>query len=79
MKYDAILTFPDGEEISVTDELSYGGPFDTKEEAMEAAQELLNDMATGAEVLNMSNPGDYPMPDDDDLDPDIDIVEVDDD
>lgn len=76
MKYNAILTFNDGDEISLMDEFPYDKPFDSEEEAMEAAENLLNDMRTGAEVLHMSNPGDYPMPDDDDMHADIDIVEV---
>lgn len=77
MKYNAILKFSDGHEVSLMDEFPYDGPFDTAEEAQEAAEEYLNDLRTGAEVLNMSNPGDYPEPDDDDFDADLEIVEID--
>lgn len=50
--------------------------FDTEEEAEEAALQGINNFHQGAEVLNMSNPGDYPP--DDDEDPGYEIVEVDD-
>lgn len=77
MKYNAILRFSDGNEVSLMDEFPYNEPFDTEDEAKEAAENYLNDMRTGAEVLNMSNPGDYPAPDDDDFDADLDIIEID--
>ena len=76
MKYNAILTFSNGNVVSLMDEFPYNGPFDTAEEAKEAAEEYLSDLRTGAEVLHMSNPGDYPEPDDDDFDADLSIVEI---
>jgi len=42
--------------------------FDTKSEAKEYAYELQSYQRTGAEILNMSNPGDYEY-DEDDFEP----------
>ena len=60
----------DGEE---QDEL-----FDTEEDAEEAALYLCSCTRTGAEILHMSNPGDYDYDEDEFEDPDYEIVEVDD-
>lgn len=49
--------------------------YDTYEEAEEAAWESLSNMSVGAEILHMSNPGDYP---DEDCDADYEIIEIDD-
>lgn len=49
--------------------------YDTYEEAQEAAYEALSNMEVGAEILHMSNPGDYP--EEDYSDAEIDIIEVD--
>ena len=49
--------------------------FDSEEEAEEYAQYLCSCARTGAEILNMSNPGDYPLDEDDDAD--FEIIEVD--
>ena len=49
--------------------------FDTEEEAEEHALYLCSCVREGAEILHMSNPGDY---DPDDYDEDYEIVEVDD-
>lgn len=48
--------------------------FDTEEEAEEHALYLCSCAREGAEILHMSNPGDY---DADDYDTDYEIVEVD--
>ena len=66
-KYKIILSFSDGEEIE-RDEI-----FDTEEAAHEYALYLVGCASTGAEILNMSNPGDYPL--DDFEEPDYEIIE----
>lgn len=48
--------------------------FDTEEEAEEYALELVSCSIEGAEILHMSNPGDY---DEDDYEEDYEIVEID--
>lgn len=50
--------------------------FDTEEEAEEYALYLASCTREGAEILHMSNPGDY---DADDYDDDYEIVEIDED
>lgn len=50
--------------------------FDTEAEAEDYALYLVSCARDGAETLNMSNPGDYPL--DDYEDPDYEIVEVED-
>ena len=52
-KYRAVVTFPDGDEMTL-EEL-----FDNEDDASQAALNAISDWDTGAEVLNMSNPGDY--------------------
>lgn len=49
--------------------------FETRAEAEAHALIQVDNFHSGAEVLHMSNPGDYP--DDDDEDPQFKIVEVD--
>ena len=49
--------------------------FDTEEEAEDYVCEVSSDMRTGAEILHMSNPGDYPFEEcDDDFDYDIEEI-----
>lgn len=67
--FKAVLKFSDGEEVE--DDERFG----TEEEAEEYGLVMLSNYNTGAEVLHMSNPGDYPLGDDDE-DPDIVVVEV---
>ena len=50
--------------------------FDTEEDAEEYANYLVSCNEEGAEILNLSNPGDYPL--DDYEAPDFEIVEIDD-
>lgn len=52
--------------------------FDTEEEAEEYASYLCSCAREGAEILNMSNPGDYDYDEDSFEDPDYEIIEVDD-
>ena len=49
--------------------------FDTEAEAEAHASVQISNLHTGAEVLHLSNPGDYPEGDDEDLE--YEIVEVD--
>lgn len=51
--------------------------FDSEEEAEEYALYLCSCARTGAEILNLSNPGDYYYDEDEFEDPDYEIVEVD--
>lgn len=51
------------------------GVFDTEEEATEHALYLVGCAELGAEILHMSNPGDY---EEDDYDDEYEIVEVED-
>ena len=51
--------------------------FDSEEEAEEYALYLCSCARTGAEILNLSNPGDYEYDEDDFEDPDYEIIEVD--
>lgn len=50
--------------------------FDTEVAALDYAGYLCGCYHEGAEILNMSNPGDYPLDEDDDVD--FEIIEVDD-
>ena len=69
-KYKIIMQYADGtneEEDNV---------FDTVEDAEEYANYLVSCNQEGAEILNLSNPGDYPL--DDYEASDFEIVEIDD-
>lgn len=68
-KYQVKYIYSNGEE-EFEDEL-----FDTEEEAQEAGEYGCSCYHQGNEILNMSNPGDYPLSDDDDVD--FEIIEVD--
>jgi hypothetical protein len=57
-KYKVIYYYPDGTSEE-DDEL-----FDTEEEAKEHGLYMCDCYRVGGEVLNMSNPGDYPLTDD---------------
>ena len=50
--------------------------FETEAEAQECMDTIMSDYRTGTEVLNLSNPGDYPYDEDDDFDIDYEIVEI---
>lgn len=51
--------------------------FTSEEEANEYALDLLGCAQEGAEILNMSNPGDYDYDEDSYEDPDYEIIEID--
>lgn len=63
------LIFSDGD----TEELD--GVFDTEAEAEEYAIESISEYNLGGEILNMSNPGDYPL--DDEINVDFEVIEID--
>ena len=69
-KYKVIMRASNG------DEWEEDGLFDTEEEAQEHGEYVAGCAAEGAEVLNMSNPGDYPI--DPDTEIEFEVVEVDD-
>lgn len=69
-KYKVILYFPDGTEQESED------TFDTEEEAHEYGLYECSSYKTGAEILHMSNPGDYPLEDGDEMD--YEVIEIDD-
>lgn len=70
-KYKINMIYTDGTE-DIQDEI-----FDTEEEAREYAVYLVGCCELGAEVLNMSNPGDYLYDEDTYEDPEFEIIEVD--
>lgn len=61
-------------QVYINDELD-DAVFDTEEDAVEHAEYLASCTRYGAEILHMSNPGDY---DADDYDDGFEIVEIDD-
>jgi hypothetical protein len=67
--YKVVMNFPDG----TTDEEDE--VFDTEAEARAYGLNQYNNYMTGAEVLHLSNPGDYPLIEDDRVD--FDLIEVD--
>ena len=76
-KYKVVIIGDDGSEEYLMADGSYDDAvFDDYDEAEEAALQALSDMRAGAEILNMSNPGDYPF-DEDDFNPDYRIEDFD--
>lgn len=55
MKYRVELRYPDGE-VEPNDEL-----FDNPEDAEQYGLNFCGNYAMGGEILNFSNPGDYPL------------------
>lgn len=70
-KYRYVLHYDDGGIDDDDDEL-----FDTYDEAMEAGLYGLSCAAQGAEILHLSNPGDYPFDEDDPPSGDVEVIEV---
>ena len=70
MKYKVVMHYPDGTEEE-EDEL-----YDSEEQAEEAGCYSCSCYREGGENLNLSNPGDYPLDEDDDCD--FEVIEVDD-
>ncbi|GKZ02941.1 hypothetical protein [Paraclostridium bifermentans] len=69
-KYKIVMQYPDGTNEE-QDEV-----FDTEEYAEEYALYLVSCSVEGAEISNLSNPGDYPL--DDYEEPNFEIIEIDD-
>jgi len=66
-KYRVLMKYSDGTE-ELDDEV-----FDTEKEAEDYGCYLIGCCREGAEIMNLSNPGDYPL--DDYEDPDFEVVE----
>lgn len=75
MAYKVVITFPDGETFDSYEDEGDDGIFDTEEEARDYFCEWMGNYSTGGEVLHLSNPGDYPLNEDEE-DPDYEIVEI---
>lgn len=69
MKYKVIMHYPSGADEE--DE----AVFDTEAEAEAYGLDVCGCYSQGAEVLNMSNPGDYPLMGDED-DVEFEVIEV---
>ena len=67
--YKVVVIYPDGTKEE-DDEV-----FETEDEAEAQGLELCSCYVAGGEVLHMSNPGDYPLSEDDDVD--FNVIEVD--
>lgn len=73
--YGYYIEFPDGDFIE-NDPHEGEGPWQTEDEAIDAALEALSNWRLGAEMFHMSNPGDYPDPDEDE-EPEISLIRYD--
>ena len=67
--YKVVMNYPDGT-TEEDDEV-----FETEAEANAYGLDQCSNYALGGEILHMSNPGDYPLKEDDDAD--FDVIEVD--
>lgn len=70
MKHRVLILYPDGRDEEEE------ALFDSEDQALEAAEDVCSCYNLGAEILNMSNPGDYPF--DGDAECGFEIIEVDD-
>lgn len=70
MGFKVVMNYSDG---SVEEE---DDVFDTEAEAEAHGQNQVDNYHAGGEVLHLSNPGDYPLDGDDDVD--FEVIEVDD-
>lgn len=70
MVFKVVMKYSDGT-VEEDDEV-----FDTEEEANEYGLTQAGNYQTGGEVLNLSNPGDYPLDTDDTAA--FDVIEIDD-
>lgn len=69
MPYQVMMRYDDGS-TEIDDEV-----FDTEEEAEAHGLVCVSNYRTGGEVLHLSNPGDYPLNEDEEVD--FEVVEVD--
>ena len=69
--FKVVITFGSGGTYEIDD------VFETREEAEDSGMYHLGCRREGAEILSMHNPGDYPMPDEEDFaEDDFEIFEV---
>lgn len=74
-----VKTIFNGEEDMLMEDDSYDDAiFDSEEEAEEAGLQFCSNSREGAEILNLSNPGDYDYDEDEFEAPDYEIIEIDD-
>jgi hypothetical protein len=66
--YKVVMIYPDGTTEEDDD------VFETEEAARAYGEDQCNNFATGGEVLHLSNPGDHPLSEDDDVD--FNVIEV---
>ena len=64
-RYKLIFIYPDGSE---DEDYNDDAIFDTIEEAQEYGLYMIGCYQTGGEIMEMSNPGDYPYDEEDKLD-----------
>ncbi|HKP89801.1 MAG TPA: hypothetical protein VJT75_07460 [Thermoleophilaceae bacterium] len=68
--YKAVIKYPDGTRQECDD------VFETEEDARQDGLVYCESYEDGGEVLHMSNPGDYPAPNEDDPGPEVEVIEV---
>jgi len=79
-KYKYILTYTDGEKLDSLEEYgddNFNGIFSSYDAAEEAALYAVSCTRLGAEILHMSNPGDYDYDEENFESPEYEIVEID--
>lgn len=79
-KYKYILTFADGEKLDSLEEYgddNFEGTFSSYSAAEEDALDAVSCERQGAEILDMSNPGDYDYDEENFESPEYEIVEID--
>ena len=67
-KYGWVIHFPD-------EDMSYDEPYESEEDAFEAAEYALSCVSLGADMEHLSNPGDYPETGDN-VDGEIEVFEI---
>lgn len=72
-KYQILFHWPNGE---VEEDNNFGKFYDTEDEAIAAGEYGLNCYAEGGEILEMSNPGDYPCDENESQESTFEIQEV---
>lgn len=78
-KYKYVLKFSDGEELDSLEEYgddNFQGTFSSYSDAAEEALYACGCARQGAEILHMSNPGDYDYDDETWESPEYEIVEI---
>ena len=76
-KFKVKMLFSDGDEEMIMADGSYDDAvYDSEEEAESAALEYCSNYRDGAEVLHLSNPGDYEYDEDNWESPDYEIIDL---